>query len=685
MASFLTGISYRATASLSWGEGGTYNTPTADDTFPIALEAPVRNALLASATTIYNSTPFLVSSTINADASPYTVNDHTVSLPSGVQAGDILILYHCGEINSTITYPAGWTQIYEGSRSAVAWKVATDSDALGGATVTYSDTAQVPNGQIIYCIRGAATVAVVEGTGGTSSADPPSDTISWGLDAASFVMAFVMEQRTSPAMTISSYPSGYTLGQTNSVHTTDAGTGEIRFAGAATQLHDTVANPGAYTFSGGFILGESATIIVKGQYAGLLQVRTNFRVVQPTAYTNSQTFYGHTISISLGLTVLPAVYADPDGFQTHSIRRTIKPNLHASTTQTLNPTLKLTVKPGAFTNAQAFFTQSIRRTLRPTAYTDADTINAHSIRRTIRPGLYSDPDTINAQSIVTGNTVAPAAFTNAQAFYSPRMRVTLKPGLYADADAFFTQTLRRTVRPSLFSDSDAFYAGSIRRTVKPAAFSDPDTFYGHMVPGTVRPGLYTDADTFHAPTISLNRLVNPAAFSNAQVFRVQTIRLTVKPIALASTTTVPSPAIRRGINPALFVNAPTFRTQTVQAPYAVQPARHTNTQVFPLTRVIGPPTPFSGLSGLYTTGFIRYKAPKVKKQDVPKGFILPPPEGIPDPSEIQRVRAYPLRKGELKGRTVLVNQPPPGGQPAQTDALDLILAALLLGRPNDGA
>lgn len=310
---------------------------------------------------------------------------------------------------------------------------------------------------------------------------------------------------------------------------------------------------------------------------------------------------------------------------TPSSGATITPSLHTNTQTFFGPTIRRTMKPGAYSNAQAFFTQSIRRTLRPTAYTDADTINAHSIRRTIRPGLYSDPDTINAQSIVTGNTVAPAAFTNAQAFYSPRIRVTLKPGLYADPD------------------------------------------------------------TFHAPTVSLNRLVNPALFTNAQVFRVHTIRVTLKPAALTSTTTVPSPAIRRGINPALFVNAPTFRTQTVQAPYAVQPAKHFNSQAFQVTRVIGPPTPFSGLSGLYTTGFIQYKAPKVKKQDLPRGFLLPPPEGIPEPAKIQQVRAYPLRKGELKGRTVLVNQPPPGAKPAQTDALDLILAALLLGRPNDGA
>lgn len=623
---YFAGRSYRATASLSWGERGTFRTPSSDVQFPIALEAPVRNALLASSTTIYNSTPFLVSSTIASDATPYTVNDHTVSLPSGVQAGDILILYHCGETNLTITYPAGWTQIYQGSRSAVAWKVATETDALGGATVTYSDTSQVPNGQIIYCIRGASSVAVVEGTGGTSSADPPSDTISWGLSAASFVAAFVVEQRNAPALTISSYPVGYTLGQTNSVFVNDAGSNELRFAGAATQLHDTVANPGAFTFSGGsFTIGESATIVVKGQYAGLTRVRTNFRFAIAPAVTNSQAFYGHTISISAGLTVLPAAYADPDAFQTQSIRRTVRPNLHGSTSQALNPTLKLAVKPGAFSNAQAFFTQSIRRTLRPAAYTDADTINAHSIRLTVRPGLYTDGDTLFGPSVITGNTVAPAAFTNAQTFYSPRIRVTLKPGLY------------------------------------------------------------TDADTFHAPTISLNRLVNPALFSNAQVFQVPTIRVTLKPAALASTTTVPSPAIRRGINPALFINAPTFRTQTVQAPYAVQPAKHFNSQVFPVTRVIGPPTPYAGLSGLYATGFVRYKAPKVKKQDVPRGFILPPPEGIPDAAKIQRVRAYPLRKGELKGRTVLVNQPPPGGQPAQTDALDLILAALLLGRPNDGA
>ena len=84
---------------------------------------------------------------------------HAVQVPAGVQAGDALLLFFTGNLETvTISGPAGWTGVHAVSPSGVAgrlWsKVATGSD--GGSTVTVTSSAITKSDLTVAAYRGTA-------------------------------------------------------------------------------------------------------------------------------------------------------------------------------------------------------------------------------------------------------------------------------------------------------------------------------------------------------------------------------------------------------------------------------------------------------------------------------------------------------------------------------------------------
>lgn len=112
--------------------------------------------------------------------------NHTVNLPAGIVATELLIALFASDGNETITFPGGWTQLYQtnsaGQVTAGAWyRVA---DGTEGASITVTTTNNQMTAHTTFRISGYTGVPEVgvTATGNSNAPDPPSLTSSWGVD-----------------------------------------------------------------------------------------------------------------------------------------------------------------------------------------------------------------------------------------------------------------------------------------------------------------------------------------------------------------------------------------------------------------------------------------------------------------------------------------------------------------------
>ena len=143
---------------------------------------------------------------------------HSIDLPSGVQAGDLLILslgHH--RADRPWSTPSGWTKIAEsnigstssGTRGAVFYRFATGSE---GATVSVTAGGDTAHGAAhVLCIRGAGTPYGAAATGNTNTPYPPS--LAPPLGAKPYLWLACMNN--SPEHTLMAYPSGFEGGITH--------------------------------------------------------------------------------------------------------------------------------------------------------------------------------------------------------------------------------------------------------------------------------------------------------------------------------------------------------------------------------------------------------------------------------------------------------------------------------------
>lgn len=134
----------------------------------------------------------------------------SVSLPTGIVSGNLLIALCVLFDDRTHTWPAGWTELYDadtGSQSSsAAYRVADGSEGAsitvnfgGGSSASAHITMRISNYQ--------GTPEVGTAVGGIStSPNPPSITPSWGSDDI-LVLAMVGARTTS---VVSAAPSSYT-------------------------------------------------------------------------------------------------------------------------------------------------------------------------------------------------------------------------------------------------------------------------------------------------------------------------------------------------------------------------------------------------------------------------------------------------------------------------------------------
>ncbi|MDH4038564.1 MAG: hypothetical protein OEV86_13915 [Candidatus Krumholzibacteria bacterium] len=193
----------------------------------------------------------------------------------------LLLIGADGASRSFSNFLTGWTSLKsalsDGSCSLnIWWKLATGSEGTNaqiwdtGTGITCSGSEQGPWRLSVYKnYFGTGGVVVSTGaTGSSSTPDPDSVTISWGAGEDTRAVAAMASDGT---VTVSTYPSGYTLNQYADHSGGGAGAG-LGQAGA--NVNATAADPGTFGLSG--VDGwAAATVAIRGA-ASAYQPRYGF-------------------------------------------------------------------------------------------------------------------------------------------------------------------------------------------------------------------------------------------------------------------------------------------------------------------------------------------------------------------------------------------------------------------------
>ncbi|MGE5512371.1 MAG: hypothetical protein ACM31O_14080 [Bacteroidota bacterium] len=213
---------------------------------------------------------------------PSSSTTHNVALPSGIVAGNLLLVVICtygGQVPAT---PAGWASL-----GVVTWansiggpgklclfrKTATGSE---GATQAFTTSVADNSAHISLRITGwnGTDIAASAGVDQDNTASPNPDALTPGWGAADDLWLAIMSCG-GAAPAISSPPAAYT---TAAQVTVNDGGGTFRLAVASRQLNAASDNPGAFTLAASELFTVAQTVSLRGASASLVPVlREHYR------------------------------------------------------------------------------------------------------------------------------------------------------------------------------------------------------------------------------------------------------------------------------------------------------------------------------------------------------------------------------------------------------------------------
>lgn len=185
-------------------------------------------------------------------------SNHTVNLPAETEDGHLLLIFFTSDGTPSITFPAGWTELYATSNSAVksgAWyKVASGEGASISVTTGVNEQASY----VSYAISGWSDIECGSAvTGSDNKPDPPSLTASWGTLPNLWFAAAGNDAQIG----VSSYPANYSGGLNyHGTKTSASGIGVAhRYVTSGTE------NPGSFTFNS-VVTSVANTVVIKPGY-----------------------------------------------------------------------------------------------------------------------------------------------------------------------------------------------------------------------------------------------------------------------------------------------------------------------------------------------------------------------------------------------------------------------------------
>jgi len=239
---------------------------------PVATYIPIDLPVQASG----NGYPSVANTATSAKTSA-TGTNHTASLPSGIQNGDLLLLFWVDAgTSSTLTTPSGWTSLYNmvgtaNQRRAAFYRIADGSE---GAMLDLTTSAAERSAHTVYRIAAGSFQGVpVPGStvsADSNTADPPTLTSGFG-NVPTLWFAAIHAEGTATVPT----PANYT--DQLDVNSGGTGTAHARMASSIRELQATSEDPGSVSFGTVRVWGAN-TIAIRGVARSIATVRSGHTV-----------------------------------------------------------------------------------------------------------------------------------------------------------------------------------------------------------------------------------------------------------------------------------------------------------------------------------------------------------------------------------------------------------------------
>lgn len=195
--------------------------------------------------TVYSGAFPTVMETVSGNNTVAGLN-HTVTLPTIKDKDDLLLIIFGSDGNPTVTYPAGWTKLFQSSSGVAATLSAGYKMSSGAepASIVVTTSASEMTAWNIYSIRGAATLNIgAAATGASANPDPPALTPSWGALNTLWIAAVGIDGNS--VVNPWAYPANYT----NGFYDTAANAGGVCVGSARRELNAASNDPGTFTTS----------------------------------------------------------------------------------------------------------------------------------------------------------------------------------------------------------------------------------------------------------------------------------------------------------------------------------------------------------------------------------------------------------------------------------------------------
>lgn len=188
---------------------------------------------------------FPVVAAVNGGNEDSASTNHTVNLPADISADDLLLVFFVADGDPTITFPEGWTQLFQTAREDNvkfgAWYRIADGEE--GATIAVTLSASEETAHTSYRITGYEGTPEVgtSAIGSSTTPDPPSLSPTWGAEDTLWIACEGNDYGT----VVTGYPTNFTDERSDKT----TGAGSVGCASARRELNAESEDPGTFTLT----------------------------------------------------------------------------------------------------------------------------------------------------------------------------------------------------------------------------------------------------------------------------------------------------------------------------------------------------------------------------------------------------------------------------------------------------